>query len=132
MLVKSALRDGSYWGLWGRDPSLSAFSLDEDVASSTVAAESVKIIGRVGRADVTDGSDEVVTIGALTSLIFVFLILSADGVVRVELETLSVLHVVAEDADTLAENVVVYLVDGTGDIAWLGSWGRSVGAIGYE
>lgn len=132
MLVKSALRDWGYWWLRRRNPFSSAFSLDEDVAGSTIAAESVKSVGGVGRADLTDGSNEEETIGAFAPLIDIYLILSADGVVRVELDTLSTLHVVAEDTDTFTEDVVVYLVDGTVDVAYLGgSWG-GVCAIGHE
>ena len=132
MLVKSALRDWGYWWLRRRNPFSSAFSLDENVAGSTIAAESVKSVGGVGRADLTDGSNEEETIGAFAPLIDIYLILSADGVVRVELDTLSTLHVVAEDTDTFTEDVVVYLVDGTVDVACLGgSWG-GVCAIGHE
>ena len=44
---------------------------------------------------------------------------------------LSALHVVAEDTDTFAENVVVDLIRGARNGGRYGYGGRSVGGVGY-
>ena len=116
---------------WG-NPLEPALSLHEDVSSGAVAAEGVELVGGVGGTDIADGADEEEAVCTLAPLVLIHLVLAADGVVGVELDALLVIHVVAEDADALAEDVVVYLVDGTVDVAGSGGVGRGVAAIGDE
>ena len=130
LLVESALGDGLYWGLWWRDVLESALSLDEDVALCAVAAEGVEVVGGVGGAYIADGSDEEEACVAFAALVDVDLISSADWVEGVELVALAVLLVVAHDAYTLAEDVVVDAVDGTGNGAGFGGGWGGVGAVG--
>jgi len=99
----------------GRNPSKSAFSLNKDIALSTVAAGCSEVVSGVGRADIADSSDEVEAMIAFASLISVDFISATDGVLRVELVAVSIFHVEAQDTDTFTENIVVDLVGGAAD-----------------
>ena len=74
---------------------------------------SIDIVGGVGRTEVTDGSNKEEAIIANTSLIFVDFISSADGILGIELMAYSIIHVVAQNTNTLAQNIVVDLIDWT-------------------
>ena len=95
-----------------RDDDLkSAFSLDELVALCTDTVEVAEVVCRVGRTDITDGADEEISISADAPLVGVYLVVAADRVDWIELIANSVFHVVVEDTDTFAQNVIVDLVE---------------------
>ena len=137
-LVESA--DRNYFG--GDDRSspdfvaLSSFSigsLQEFKPSDAVARTGVEIIGRIRRANVTDGLDTVIAIVAYASFISIDFIPSADGVVGVEREALSVAHVISDQTNALAEDIVVDLIDRAVDFLRFGiSYWGDVGTVRDE
>lgn len=118
-------------GLWRRSVWFAAFTLEEHISICAITRKSGQIVGGVRRADVAEPSDEVVSSCTDTSLALVYLVSSTDGVSLDVGVADSVAHVVAENADTLAENVVVYLINGAVDGDRCGaSWGWDVSRIG--
>jgi hypothetical protein len=118
--------------LWRRGVWLAAFTLEEHISVGAIAGKGCQIVGGIRRADVTESSNEVISSRADTSLALVYLISSTD---RVSLDVGiadSIAHVVAENADTLAEDVVVYLINWAVDGDWFGASGRrDISGIGY-
>ena len=111
--IDFALRDGWLRRFNGRLVDLSAYPLDESVSLSAFAGKGVEDVGGVGRTNMTDSTDQVIPFITNASLIFVYLVLSADRVLRVIWITNAAVHVVPSDADTLAKDIVVDLVSGT-------------------
>jgi hypothetical protein len=107
--VESAYRSIVY-GRKRHDDLESALTLNEFVALSTDAVKTIDVVGGVRRTDITDGSDQVVADIANAPLITVYLVSATDWVVGVEFVAVAVLHVVVEDTDTFAQNVIVDLV----------------------
>ena len=107
--VESADWDGNN-GINGNDDLFSALALNELVALGADAVEVIDVVCGIGRTDIAGSSDEVVTIVTIASPITIYLVFAADWVGGVEFVAHSVLHVVVEDTDTFAQNVVVDLV----------------------
>lgn len=129
--VESTSRDYRSRGLWRWSIRFTTFTLEEDIAIGTITRKCCQIVGGIGRTDVTETSNEIISSCTDTSLTLVYLISSAD---RISLDigvADAVAHVVSKDADALAEDVVVYLINGAVDNGWLGaSRGWDIGRIG--
>ena len=123
-------RDVDFEALSPANAQLSGLEL---VALDAVAGAGPGVVGGVGGTDVADGFDAAEAIVADAPLIPVDFVPAADGVVRVEGEALAVAHVVADETNALAEDVIVHLVDGAGDLLRLGiSRGGHVGTVGHK
>lgn len=129
--VESASRDDGGRGLGRRSVGSAAFSLDEDVSRGAVTRKGVHVVSGIWGADIADASDQIVSSCTDTSLALVYLISSANWV-RLDIGVAdAVSHVVAEDTDALAEDVVVDLINRAVDGDGLRASGRwHVGGIG--
>jgi hypothetical protein len=116
VLVESAGGRSGDGGGGGRHVGQGAVAVDELVAWNAQAGEGGQVVGRVGGADITGRSDKIETLGACTSTVLVDLVLSADCGRGSVGDAGTALEVVADEADALAENVVVYLIIGAGDL----------------
>lgn len=133
MLVDVADDGGRGHRLWGRGVGKSAVALDQAVSSCADAGGGVEVVGRVGRADVTDTPDEEVAHCADASIILVDLVLAAGRDNLGVWNTVAVDEVVSIDAHALAKDVIVDLVHRTVDGGRGGSGGGgSVGTVGSE
>jgi hypothetical protein len=109
----------------GRDVDLSARAVDEDVAVDAGAGEGREVVSRVGGADIAQSADEVEAEGADAAAVLVDFVASANGDDVVVGDTVGALEVEADDANALAEDVVVDLVIGAGN----GGGGRAGGGL---
>lgn len=99
----------------GRDVDLGAGAVDEDVAVDAGAGEGGEVVGGVGGTDIAELADEVEAEGADAAAVLVDLVASAGGDDVVVGDAVGALEVEADDANALAEDVVVDLVIGAGD-----------------
>lgn len=133
-MVESTFWDDGGWsdGCWVVD--LTALAGLVAVALGALAGESADDVGRVGRADIAEPSYEVVTLGADASFISVDLVSAAGGLIVNVRVADALCHVVAQDADAFAEDIIVDLVEGAINNARYGAgcWRRvsGVGDIG--
>jgi hypothetical protein len=93
----------------------SAFSLYKIVSGCADACCSIEVVGGIGRADITAASDQKISNCADASAILVNLIFSAYWLNYLVRDAHVIDKVVPNDADALAENVVVDLVCGACD-----------------
>lgn len=96
----------------------------EVVSGDAGAGEGFEVVGGVGRADIAGLLDEVVSDGADASVVLVYLVLSTDGGGFAVLDALTSHEVIADDADALAQNIIVYLVEWASDGHWFRPSGR--------
>ena len=137
--IKSTFRHNRGRRLGRRGPdfeTLAGFSVvafNIFVALDAVAGKSTNIVSGVRRADVTYSLDAIIAIVTDAPLISVDFVSIADGVVRVERMALSVLPVVADDTDTLTEDIIVDLIVGAIDLLRfrISHW-RGVGIFSCE
>jgi hypothetical protein len=100
-------------------------SIDEGVSGDARAGERGEVIGGVGRADVAIRSNKEESLSAGASSILVDLILTTNGSRIAISNTVASLEVISDDADTLTENIIVYLIIGTGNGNRCGTCSRS-------
>jgi hypothetical protein len=115
LLVEPTSRDYRSWRYRGRVVNCTALSGLVDVALGALAGEGGDDIGGVGGADIAESTDEEESIGADAAFVAVYLVSATDGVAFDVGIAGTIGHVVPQDADALAEDVVVDLVDGASD-----------------
>lgn len=116
---------GDWWGSrghWRRGVDAGAVAVKKGITFDALAAERVDVVGGVGFAGVTLVTDEIVAKVADASAILVDFVGAANWG-SAEGNAFVSSHVVAEDADALAENVVIDLQVGAVDFNWVGSLG---------
>lgn len=110
---------------------LTAFSSFEDVALGALAGKSAEDVGGVGRADIAESSDEIESLGTDAALVTIYLISSAGRIILDVGVADAVGHVVPQDANAFAKDVVIDLIDGAVDSCGGGSsCGRDVSRVG--
>ncbi len=108
----------------GRHVGECACTVAEDVSRDAEARESGEIVCGVGGTDIAGRSDKEVALRAGTASVLVDLVSSAGGSGDGVGDAVTAYEVVAYDADTLAEDVVVDLIIGAGDGGGSGACGR--------
>lgn len=93
-----------------------AVSVEQLVAGNAEAGEGGQVVGGVGGADITGRADEEEALSAGTAAVLVDLILPAGGSGDGIFDAVAAFEVVADDAHALAEDVVVDLIIGAGDL----------------
>lgn len=91
------------------------------------AGEGGEIVVGVGWADVAGLFDEVVSDGADASSILIYLIFPTEGSGVAVWNAFTSHEVIADDADALAEDIIVYLIERAANGDWL--WPRGRGSV---